>query len=210
VTSFSYRKEQPIIPVIAILSLILVLFQGWVGSLVVSTNLLPGFISVHMSLALLLVALLIFSYHKSNQSSLEATKGFKFGVVLLFLLMLPQIFMGTQVRESIDLLKADGFMRTDWMANIHWIFYIHRSFSILLIVVTGYVLYKLYKMNSLGHPAGLVAMAAAGLILLETAGGAVMAYFDVPAFIQPIHLLLGAMLFGLLFYLILLVKTSTR
>ncbi|MEJ7663359.1 MAG: hypothetical protein WKG07_29360 [Hymenobacter sp.] len=35
--------------------------QGWLGSLVVSTNLLPVMVTIHMGLALLLVALLLYA-----------------------------------------------------------------------------------------------------------------------------------------------------
>jgi len=58
--SFSFWKSDKIIPLLCFASLIFVGFQGWLGSIVVSTNLLPGLITIHMLVALLIVFLLIF------------------------------------------------------------------------------------------------------------------------------------------------------
>ena len=45
------------------LNLLLVGFQGWLGSIVVSTNLVPGIVTIHMLLALAIVAIAIGTYH---------------------------------------------------------------------------------------------------------------------------------------------------
>ena len=57
--SFSYKDVSWKLPAVGVFLFLLTGFQGWVGSLVVSTNLLPGFITFHMFLALLMVVLLI-------------------------------------------------------------------------------------------------------------------------------------------------------
>ncbi len=50
--SFSYWKNNKLIAILSILNLILVGFQGWLGSIVVSTNLVAWIVTVHMMLAL--------------------------------------------------------------------------------------------------------------------------------------------------------------
>src|SRR5580658_9964417 len=52
VFSFSYRNESKLIPFLSILNVLLVGFQGWLGSIVVSTNLVAWIVTVHMMLAL--------------------------------------------------------------------------------------------------------------------------------------------------------------
>ena len=42
------------------------------------------------------------------------------------------------------------------------------------------------------------------IVITEIVSGACMAYFGVPAFIQPIHLLLGTGIVGLQYYVMLL------
>jgi heme a synthase len=63
VYSLRYRKTDLRITGIAFLTFVLVGFQGWIGSIVVSTNLTPWTITVHMFLALVIVALLVYLMH---------------------------------------------------------------------------------------------------------------------------------------------------
>ena len=209
--SFSYVKENKMVPVVAVLSFVLVVFQGWIGSLVVSTNLLPGFVTFHMALALLLVAMLIWIFHKITtfREEVPGDKAFSQGSVILFLLFIPQILLGTQVRESIDQLIVSGMERSAWIANVAWTFYIHRSFSLILTAVLGYMIYRAFKKDILlSTKVGFVLLFSGVLIFMEVAGGAVMTYFSVPAFLQPVHLLVASLMFGLFYYLILLTRSS--
>lgn len=204
--SFSYRRVTPIIPVMAVLSFILVLIQGWIGSLVVSTNLLPGFISFHMSLALLLVALLIYINYKSSSRTVtrELGKEFKVLSILIFVLSLPQILMGSQVREIIDLLLFQEVGREMLISQMPVIFYVHRSFSLLILMIAIYGAYRLYKLEALSSFFGVFWLVSLGIIIVEAIGGAVMTYFEVPKVMQPIHLLGASVLFGTLYYLTLI------
>jgi cytochrome c oxidase assembly protein subunit 15 len=47
-------------------------------------------------------------------------------------------------------------------------------------------------------------------LLFEIASGVGMAYFGIPAFLQPIHLLLGSLILGFQFMLILHLKGQVR
>ena len=118
-------KGSLLIKSLGIASLLLVLFQGWIGSLVVSTNLLPGFISFHMGLALLLVAFLIWIHHSLFKRSPNDSTDLRIGwvAVAIFVLFLPQLFMGIQVRESIDLLNSAGIVREKWISLVDSVFY---------------------------------------------------------------------------------------
>lgn len=201
--SFSYRRIAPIIPVMAVLSFILVLFQGWIGSLVVSTNLLPGFISFHMSLALLLVAFLIFINYKSSSKSWTQSLGREFRVmaIVLFVLSLLQILMGTQVREMVDVLLFEHVGRAEIISNMPIVFYVHRSFSIIILFIAVYGAFRLYKEQALSSTFGVFWLVSLGIIIVEAIGGAIMTYFEMPKLMQPLHLLGASVLFGTLYYL---------
>ncbi|MBV6644155.1 MAG: COX15/CtaA family protein [Cyclobacteriaceae bacterium] len=212
--SFSYWSENRLIPILALSTLVLVIFQGWVGSLVVSTNLLPGFVSFHMALALLLVALLIYTWHLSLGSSKSigaTTRNFKWMSVIMMVLFLPQVMMGTQVREDIDGLVSAGVLRSNWISNLTEVFYIHRTFSLLLAALCGWMVYLLSRLKVLmTSQLGKVMLLISAITIAEIAGGAGMAYFEVPAFLQPLHLLGGSILFGAIFYLILISIENER
>ena len=87
-------------------SVFLVLVQAWVGSIVVSTNLLPGIITFHVVLALLIICIVIaiyFSSSNANKYDIGTYPKFIYYLLILsILLFLTQISLGTQVRESVD------------------------------------------------------------------------------------------------------------
>lgn len=211
VLSIRYWKEDKPITVLSFLAFVLVGFQGWIGSIVVSTNLLEWMITIHMLLALVIVCLLIYVYYRSKPSEDEFSSArlgkLKWLLMLCMVLTLVQIVMGTQVREAIDVVSA-SVARSEWIQNLGVTFLIHRSYSLLLLALHIYLLWKLVKegirrRELVGPTRWLLA-----IVVIEIVSGAIMAYFGVPAFIQPIHLLLGSVIIGVQFYLWLLLKNK--
>jgi cytochrome c oxidase assembly protein subunit 15 len=195
---FSFASDSMSVKALGVASFILVLFQGWIGSLVVSTNLLPGFISFHMSLALLLVCFLLYQRHKSREATSLTLKGRNLIGIILVLFGI-QILFGTQVREQIDQLHIAGYTKSEWINQLDLMFYIHRSYSLLILALIAILLFLnrevVWKSGAL-----LALIITVGLEILL---GAIMAYFSFPSAAQPLHLLIGTLSFGLLFYLFL-------
>ena len=197
--SFKYRKTIKWVTILGVLSFVLVVFQGWVGSLVVSTNLLPGFISFHMMLALLLVALLLTQRYLMSSRDEQRVTGGGWLLVLLVLFII-QIIFGVQVREEIDLIKHEvGMERSSWIDQLGLLFYVHRSYSLILTAMVGYLVYLNWKNGGVS----VFLKSLVVIIFMEIGLGVIMAYFSFPAFAQPLHLLLGTMAFGVIFYLFL-------
>ncbi len=73
-TFFKYNKRVVFLSFGAVL---LVGFQGWTGSIVVSTNLLPGIITFHMILAIALIAMLIYVRFLVNRNSINGLITYK-------------------------------------------------------------------------------------------------------------------------------------
>ena len=69
---------------LSFLSIILVLFQAWLGSLVVSTNLLSGFITVHVIVALIIICNVILCYHLTSNVKLV---NFKSDLLVFFIIV---------------------------------------------------------------------------------------------------------------------------
>ncbi len=216
--SFRLWKIDRWIPINAIVSLILVLFTGWIGSIVVSTNLLPWMITFHMLLALALVCVLIYINHRAER--LQAGHGIRMDVpakvqVVLILgsvLMLIQVVLGTQVREQIDQVAfaIGNLLREEWVDRVGAKFLIHRSFSLVLFAV--HVLYFIwaFKYSVRKSKVNLLSQLLMAVLILEIASGMAMAYFGIPAFLQPIHLLLGSLILGIQFTLILQLRDHVQ
>ena len=185
----------------------MVIFQGWIGSLVVSTNLIPGFVSFHMGLALLLVLLLVQTYYASRGKSdnpAEIGNSFKGLSLTILILFVPQLLMGTQVREMVDVMFAQGVLRENIVRNFDSLFYVHRSFSLVILGLALYGLKKLWDRQILKTNFGLLWLASTILLILEIGGGAIMAYFAIPRIVQPLHLVGASISLGLIYYLFLM------
>lgn len=206
VSSLKFRKTDRKLTVIALLSFILVVFQGWIGSFVVSTNLTPWTITVHMFLALVLVALLIYLVHEASSEKYAEESPVNFWLVIACMtLLFVQIVLGTQVREAIDRV-ASVAMRSEWIESIHGDLFIHRSFSWAVLILHGFLVFNLIKTTALkAFPIALIL-----LILSTILTGAGMAYFDVPPFLQPLHLLLATVTFGVQFLLLLKLRSRKK
>lgn len=193
---------------LSFLSLILVFFQAWVGSIVVSTNLLSGLITFHVIVALLIICNVILCYHLSSISNNKQIGSvmLNFFIISSLILFIIQMVLGTEVRESVDeLLKLYGFnFRENIIESLNNTFKIHRSFSILILlfqiltVVTIYIKFKSYKFFR------FISLLMLLLIISEILVGAGMAYFSIPKILQPIHLFIAFLAFGLQFYILLL------
>ncbi|MDO7576629.1 MAG: COX15/CtaA family protein, partial [Flavobacteriaceae bacterium] len=119
------------------------------------------------------------------------------GVVALGLALI-QIGIGTQIRQFIDL-QIDFYgldQAAKWLNPAPFKFYFHRSFSILVVLINGYLFYALRKMN-LNFP---VLKWVLFTLICEVLTGILMYYLDFPFASQPLHLLLASLLFGAQLY----------
>ena len=184
-------------------------FQGWLGKTVVDSNLLPYKISIHMGMALLIVLILVYllSIEQKNTPKTNKIKQFQGLALIAVILSLIQIAMGTQVRQFVDeqMHTFDLTQATLWLAEAPLLFYIHRSFSIAVLLVHLYWGFLFFKNNYIP----LVFKGILSLIGLEILTGIWMYYFDFPFSSQPLHLILAALLFGAQSYLLFVVKRKT-
>lgn len=213
--SFSYRKEDPTVTWFSFLAFILVGFEGWLGSKVVSSDLHPVLITAHMLVALIIVGVLIYAVARSHKkdlnykdpSNIKTINKWLFGILMLSFL---QIVLGTQVRESVDIVAKsfDEQQRELWVGQLGWTFIIHRSFSIIVLILNIVFVKHIFSGTEENHPSRYWSKVLLGLFGIVIFTGAVMGHFAIPAFLQPIHLLLGSLIVGCQFYIALLVNHS--
>jgi cytochrome c oxidase assembly protein subunit 15 len=192
-----------------VLSFLIVLgmgFQGWLGKTVVDSNLLPFKITIHMAMALVLVLILIILLAREKQLKKTSEKSTTIQRVLIFglFLTLIQIAMGTQVRQFVDeQMHAFNLEEASaWLTDAPLLFYFHRSFSLLVLLVHGYLGYLLFQKKILPNVFTVILF----LLVAEILTGIWMYYFDFPFSSQPLHLVLASLLFGAQSYFILTLK----
>ena len=209
VYSVRYRAIKRNLTIVAFLTFILVGFQGWLGSFVVSTNLTPWTITVHMFVAMVIVALLIYLMYSTEDQRITQNIGIEVKILLVLCAsaLLVQILFGTQVREGIDRMANQIQSRENWISGLGLEFFLHRSFSWLVLILHVLLAVKLWKMSGVNRFALSINLLILGTILT----GVGMAWFAVPPFLQPLHLLLATITFGVQFLLMLqIIKTDRR
>jgi cytochrome c oxidase assembly protein subunit 15 len=213
--SLTYWQKKRSIVWASVAAFVLVGANGWLGSRVVATELAQYMITAHLSLAILVVFALLFALVRSRGNYLPVVgqssrrNGMRWLLIGVIGLTLTQLLLGTQVRGALDaVIKQVGYsQRENWISQIGLEFYIHRSFSLVILAVNLLLIYQLRKNDRVGWfkwiPSVLLLF-----IVLEILTGVIMAYFGVPALLQPIHLLLSIGVIGLQFVTVLLWKEA--
>jgi len=211
-------KVDRSVVILSFFNIVLVIFQGWIGSIVVSTNLLHWMITVHMVLALLLVCLLLYVHYRSYKLAYpvkiktERPDRLYAWLMAAFILSSVQVVLGTQVREQVDIVSAQfgNLFRSEWVDHLGSSFLIHRSFSILLLVIHIVFIYNIYKHSLRKSNIFSWSQVLILTIILEIITGVGLSYFALPAFLQPIHLFVGALVIGLQFIILLLLNDQKQ
>lgn len=203
VLSFGYRREKPAIVWLSWLSVFLMGFQGWLGATVVYSVLNPVKITIHMVVALFIVALILYIIWKAKTAFTARKHDAYFGNLLAFALVLTlvQVILGTQVRQFVDeQVQATGHAQMDLVLDTPTVsFYFHRSFSIAVFLLNLF-LYVRNRRRRLGFEKMDWVL---GMLAVEIASGIAMAYFGFPFGSQAIHLVMASLLFGTQFYMLL-------
>jgi len=218
VFSVTYLKSSKQIFFLSLLNVVLVGFQGWLGSIVVSTNLLSWVVTVHMLLALVILAISIYTYFCARflanevRLTIYSKENFTTNIWLKMLaffclvIVTYQIALGTMVREQIDeiALMMNNLNRSEWVAKVGYRFNTHRSLAIWVLVLNICICCAI---RNKGLNTGAIFKCGASILLLlalQIGMGYILVNFALPPTTQAIHIVLACLLFGAQFYLMLL------
>ena len=191
---------------ISVLILLGMGFQAWLGKTVVDSNLAPYRVSLHMGMALLIVLGLVFLLFSNQKKTISIPRNITLKVLAWFavLLTLFQIGLGTQVRQFVDLQMHEP--PGQWLDPAPIKFYVHRTFSLVVLGVHLILFWILRKMKRNVKVFNQIL----GLIGLEIFSGILMFYFDFPFSSQPLHLIIAALLFGAQSFFILQITSNRK
>lgn len=208
-----YRRSEPKIFWFAFTSFILVGVQGWLGSVVVATNLHTGLITLHMLLAQVIVGILIAALVRASSESYHDVRIdhlprlFYPVMVIAMIAGLAQLVLGTQVREAVDLIarSSDFADRHLWIERLPFIFSIHKYLAIPLVLVNGWLILAVLN-HSRSSILRRLSVTLAVFILGTIAIGMSMDRLHLPMFAQPLHLWLASLIFGVQLALMLIIQ----
>jgi heme a synthase len=211
VFSLPIYKHDKKITLLAFVGFVLVGVEGWLGSIVVSTNLMPGMISLHMLLAMLLLIVLIVAYQRALR---KVSADFpiilsRIGLAATAIVLL-QILLGSRLREAIDVAHdalGDG-QRENWLAFTGNTYSMHRFFYYVVAAIIFYFAYRLKPFFTTSVLLKRLTYSMTAFLLIEIGLGLAMHYFAIPAAAQPFHLLFSTLIFANVFYLTRLVTVE--
>jgi len=192
--SFPLRKSKPRLFYGSLIALLMVIFQGWLGSIVVESELMPGMITLHMLLAMILLSLLISLQAWSSPNP----KGVILpGTRVLYGLIILQVILGTQVREKVDEFTKDdqSIVRGEWLDHAGLVDHLHRPLSLLVLGLSLFIWFQAKKKKESTKMPVWILAGVGGQILL----GIILAYAGLPPWSQTAHLVLGAGLLCLVY-----------
>jgi len=199
IQAFRLRKIKNVF-LFAILALIMLVLNAWLGSIVVATNLLSGIVTIHFLLSFMCIFFLLLSLN-----SLAPFQQKNFGksekqlMIVFFILIMIELVLGTFARERIDLLKqssvllaANAEMNLDAMGIQ---FAIHRYLPGLIFLFSMFAYFKFKKQNS-GNPFKVLA----AIVFLQICFGAINIVYLLPPWSQVFHIVFGSFLPCYAFY----------
>jgi cytochrome c oxidase assembly protein subunit 15 len=213
-----YLKTDKAVFYLTLTVLLTTCFQGWLGSAVVASNLKPFMITLHMLLALFIVALLIYAIARSQQTFLAEIdiKKMPDSVTLLLkivmVMTLVQVVMGTQVREAVDFIANEHHYidRIYWRDSFPLVFYIHRSFSAFILFINAGLSWKIIQHTNANTIIRTAVISLMSLIMIEIIAGVSLDRLGIPPIAQPIHLLVANLIFGIQFFIYIGLKYSQQ
>jgi len=197
--SFRYWNTKRKIVYLSASVVLLMGFQGWLGAVVVYSVLQPVQITIHMLMALFIVALMVYLISELPNEKKGVIRAYDHRLrkmlVLALRITIAQIILGTQVRQLVDVVSKslDYGQRELWLDMVGNTFKFHRSVAIILVLVNGLLFIRNYKFN-LGFTLPKYIML---VIFIEVLSGVLLSYMDMMSLMQPIHMVAASVLFVL-------------
>ena len=206
--SIALRQYDRKLMIASVAALLMVIYQGWLGSRVVASNLQPGMITVHMLMALAIVATLLYALARGRRGVVDSgamsSIDPRFTKLLYAVLVMTvvQVTMGTQVREMVDYLNHTvGEERSAWVSALPWFFYVHRTFSAVVLGANVWLVWMMWRSVGLSNSLTRMALGMLAAVVFAVVSGSTLGHLGMPAFVQPSHLLSASLIFGLQFLL---------
>lgn len=202
VLAFGRQKTIPIVFWSSFAALVLVLVNAWMGARVVYSGLKPGVLTLHMAMAFLLIMVQVFTVWRGASTPWQVAmtsdkhrKQLRGILGLLFLMVLVEGIMGSQIRELTDeMSKHFSLPRDMWNDRLEhsWLYLTHRSFSWVILALTlwAYVFSRKNQQGPLCQPGKIVL----AIVLIQMVLGIVMSQVHIYGWVQVLHVGLAAIL----------------
>lgn len=206
VLAIKNMRKYPRILYTSIAAAILVAFQGWQGSQVVSSALEPFIITIHLFIALLIVSLLLYIYQQTiylevPREQFGKDRSAKIFIAALYVLTLFQLVLGTQIRSELEHLSELAPMLESW-ERLQRIGPVNDWHTIVGLITFGFFVVIFFQLKSKGFfedtfIKGMLLLTGI-LMFSQLVVGFVLLKIGLPPFLQVLHLWIASLLIGAL------------
>lgn len=208
--SLKYRRIRPAVTYCSALAAMFVAFEGWLGGVVVESQLKPLIVTAHMLFAILILLLLLYAaYIEAPEKSAvvlpsPARERLIWLVGTLFAVSFVQMLIGTQVRESIEEVAAilPNLSRDKLLEQVGFLDHFHRSSSWVVLALSAGV-FLLCREGRAKTDLGNQSNLNLALVVAQVLAGVGLAYAGLPPALQVAHLVLGASIIASQFWFLL-------
>ena len=206
VLAIKNMRKYPHILYTSIAAAILVAFQGWQGSQVVSSALEPFIITIHLFIALLIVSLLLYVYQQTiyleiPRKQFSTDRSAKILVAALYGLTLFQLVLGTQIRSALEHLAELAPMLNS-LERLQRVGPVNDWHTIIGLITLGFFAAIFFKLKSKGFFNDSfikVMFLLTGILMFsQLIVGFVLLKIGLPPFLQVLHLWIASLLIGAL------------
>ncbi len=209
------KRLKILVPSLA--ALVLVAFQGWLGKIVVSSDLHPFIVTLHLIMALVIASVLIYVAMQARELRNPETESLKDGkqsaiVLGLWIAAMFQIALGTQVRETLEWLSREYPLLNafDWLERARGIGIAHSVYGTLLTIAIVWIGRKQLKENRLSPLLSDVVKFSMAIAVLQLGVGALLVKFGIPQTVQVFHQWMSSLLAGFLVAWFIGLKSAER
>jgi cytochrome c oxidase assembly protein subunit 15 len=204
IASFFIRKEHKRVFIFTLLGFLAVILNALLGAVVVHANLLGGIVTTHFLAAFAAIAFFMMARFEiiELQITQDVEQKLKRVSVFVMLLLIIQIYFGTQVREAYDIMEAQGkVLNTETISELGSSFNVHRTLALISLLL-GFLQFKLVKRSkNKDSKVEKLAISFLALTLIQIVFGSMIIMTDLSAFSKLFHISIGAALFIIQFYI---------
>jgi heme a synthase len=214
------RVPKILVPTVA--ALVLTGVQGWLGKVVVATDLHPVIVTLHLVLALIIVSILVYAaqqayylespnaIYRGSASHEKTSIPAHHWILVLWIAALAQVALGTQVREKLELLVSIFPLMTEpeWIEETGLIGKLHGAYGTLLSAATWVCGYRILRMPALPPLVRNSTYLIMGLMLAQLIVGISLVKVGIPQVMQIFHQWISSLYIGALLALYVALKPS--
>ena len=164
-----------------------VLLAAWIGKVVVDENLEAFMITIHVVVALMVLAFLVCMMQYVSRKRYRVSKSTRVLILASLVISFLQLVLGTQVREQIDGFLEHGVERVNLISELPSWWKIHRSAIWPLMLLHFSWIAPIFKVKELR----IYAQGVLAIIFALGLTGFTFVKLGMPALIQPLHILLA-------------------